>query len=190
MKQPVVKRGFTLVELVVTIAILSVALVAIIYGWSISAQHSADATWQARTAYLGQAYLEEILSKRFDENSSSDGSLPCGSGTFEGQAMPACTLSASFGLSSSSPAVSKDGESRANFDDVDDYHGLDETAMTMLEALYGAGANPYSNYRITVSVSYDTTLEATASMVKRISVSVYAPGQSDPAVFAAYKGNI
>ncbi|MGB0468357.1 MAG: type IV pilus modification PilV family protein [Pontibacterium sp.] len=180
MKAAAANAGFTLVELVITLSLVSIALLAIIYGWSLSAQHSADATWQAKTAYIGQTYLEEILTKRFDEQSSVDGSFPCGSGLFQGVAMPACSAASAFGT--------VDGESRNAFDDVDDYHNLDEAPMVLLDALYTGNVNPYGAYRVTVVVSYDTSLVATANMVKRVQVTVTPPGQS-PVRFSAYKGN-
>ena len=180
MKARAANAGFTLIELVITIVITSVALVAIIYGWSISAQHSADVTWQARTAYIGQTYLEEILTKRFDENSSSDGLLPCGVGTFGTDTMPACTSAANFG---------NDSEARANFDDVDDYHGLTEVPLSLLDNIFTGNNNPYSNYSVSVAVAYDTTQINVTSMVKRITVTVTPPGNLNPVVFSAYKGN-
>ena len=181
-------QGFTLVELALTLAISAVSLVAIIYGWALTAEHSAEVTWQAKTAYVGQAYVEEVLTKRFDENSESDGSLPCGSGFFAGRAMPTCTPASGFGLLTASPVVSKDGEVREAFDDVDDYHGLNEEAMSLLRDVYSTTDNPYQNYRVAISVAYDTSFESTANMVKRISVSVTPPGQN-AVVFTAYKGN-
>ena len=177
--------GFTLVELVITIAITSVALVAIVYGWSVTVQRSGDVTWQAKTAYIGQTYIEEILTKRFDENSSSDGLLPCssdGTSTFNGTVMPQCTAAGSFG---------SEGEARENYDDVDDYHGLNEVPLSLLDDIFAGNNNPYANYRVRVAVVYDTTAIATNRMVKRISVTVTPHGasDSDPVVFTAYKGN-
>ncbi|MBE9396833.1 type II secretion system protein [Pontibacterium sp. N1Y112] len=176
----VANAGFTLVELVITITVTSIALVAIIYGWSIAAKHSADVTWQARTAYIGQTYLEEILTKRFDENSTSDGRLPCGVGVLGGDTMPACTSAANFG---------SDGEARANFDDVDDYHGLTEVPLSLLNNIFTGNNNPYGNYSVAVAIAYDTTQINVASMVKRITVTVTPPGNLNPVVFSAYKGN-
>lgn len=177
--------GFTLVELVITITITAIALVAIVYGWSLTAQHSGDVTWQAKTAYIGQTYIEEILTKRFDENSSSDGLLPCsndGATTFDGTVMPQCTAEASFG---------SEGETRENYDDVDDYHGLNEVPLSLLDDIFAGNNNPYANYGVSVAVVYDTTEIVTNQMVKRITVTVtpHAASGANPVVFTAYKGN-
>lgn len=62
------QSGFSLVEIIITIVIISIALTAAIAGWGTIAKHSADVMWQTRVSYLGQAYLEEITSRRYDEN--------------------------------------------------------------------------------------------------------------------------
>ncbi len=165
-------RGFTLVEIVVTISLLSISLLAVIYGSSMSAKHSADATWQAKTAYIGQAYLEEILTKRFDENSSPDGLQPCGSGV-------AC----------STTMRAESGEARTTYDDVDDFNGLNETPLTTLAPYFG-NVNPYQGYNVRVTVSYSTAAGiTTANMVKLIVVRVTPPGNLPSAQFSAFKGN-
>ncbi|WP_370280267.1 prepilin-type N-terminal cleavage/methylation domain-containing protein [Pontibacterium sp.] len=185
MKARAASAGFTLVELVITITITAIALVAIVYGWSITAQHSGDVTWQAKTAYIGQTYIEEILTKRFDENSSSDGLLPCsnnGVQEFNGSVMPPCTAADDFG---------RDGEARENYDDVDDYHGLNEVPLSLLNNLFTGNVNPYAKYRVSVAVTYDTTEIVTNQMVKRITVTVtpHSSSGASPVVFTAYKGN-
>jgi len=185
MKARAANAGFTLVELVITITITAIALVAIVYGWSITAKHSGDVTWQAKTAYIGQTYIEEILTKRFDENSSSDGLLPCSNNGIQelnGSVMPQCTATANFG---------SDGEARENYDDVDDYHGLNEVPLSLLNNIFTGNVNPYANYGVSVTVTYDNTLIATNQMVKRITVTVtpHAASGANPVVFTAYKGN-
>ncbi|MGB0732291.1 MAG: prepilin-type N-terminal cleavage/methylation domain-containing protein [Pontibacterium sp.] len=188
MHRPVAEGGFTLVELIVTMVVTSIALVAIVYSWGMSAQFSSESTWQAKAAYLGQTYLEEVLSKRFDENSAVDGSLPCGSGTFNGQTMPACSTASQFGVVANS-STSRDGEARENFDDVDDYHNLTETPMTVLDSLFSGNVNPYANYSVTITVAYDNTHASPNTMVKRITVSVLPPSRTQAVNFTAYKGN-
>lgn len=189
MKASVAEAGFSLVELVITIAVMSITVVAMLFGWSMLAQRNADVTWQARTAYIGQTYLEEILTKRFDENTSMDNLVPCGVGTTaEGITMQACSTAAQFGVvPGSSPLRSRDGEARDSFDDVDDYHGLSEVPLSLLGNLF-SGANPYQAYRVSVSVVYDTALISTTNMVKRVTVTVTPPGEA-PVVFSAYRGN-
>ena len=83
-------QGFSLVELIVTIVVTAIALTALGVGLLTANRASVDPVVSMRAAALGQAYLEEILSKRFDENNGLGGVTRCGE---TGQ--PACA--ASFG---------------------------------------------------------------------------------------------
>ncbi len=167
--------GATLVEMVIAIVVIAVTLTALTASWSYSIQHSADVMWQARSAYIGQAYLEEILAQRFDEQPGSSGQ--CGAG------LTACTAAADLGPEA--------GESRTGFDDVDDYHGLTEQAMALPAAALGQ-ANPYAGYTVQVTVAYANAAEdgfAGADMLKRITVRVTPPGLTSGFPFTAYRGN-
>ena len=77
---------------------------------------------QSRAAALGQALLEEIMSKGFDHNSDfSGGALRCG----ETGAQP-CTDPLLLG---------PEGEARDRFNDVDDYHQLELNFPELADAL-------------------------------------------------------
>ena len=132
--------GATLVELVLTIVIMSIALTSLAMTVSFSASHSADSMIQVKVVELGQAYLEEILSKRFDENSPVGGIPEC----YPGGAV--CGL------------IGTDSEVRAEYDDVDDYHGLDESPPR--DSL-GNVRNDYVGYRVQVDVSYMSAAQLT-----------------------------
>ena len=181
MKQPAAEKGFSLVEVVLTIVIIGIALVAAISGWGNIARHSADVMWQTKVSYLGQAYLEEILSRRFDENSPIAG----------GVCTPSCSdETTEFGIDTSipSPITSMDGETRDEFDDVDDYDGLSENAIGVFVGLIGE-VQAYQGYSVAIEVSYDDRLGS--ENLKLIQVTVTPPvntGQS-PVVFSALKGN-
>ena len=58
-------RGFTFVELIVTIVILGIAATGILYTMSINTQHSADPMVQEQAILIAEAYMEEILLKKF-----------------------------------------------------------------------------------------------------------------------------
>lgn len=139
MKVRVAQMGITLIEMVITILLLAIALIALTNVLSSGVGGSADITLQLRSAALAQSYLDEILGKRFDENSHPRGIPPCRTN---------CTLLASFG---------PDGaETRAQFDDVDDYDGLDEGEgqLTPLQNSSGEERTGYDNFRVRVSVRY------------------------------------
>ncbi|MBU0728107.1 MAG: prepilin-type N-terminal cleavage/methylation domain-containing protein [Proteobacteria bacterium] len=111
--------GFTLIEIIMTIVILgSVSLILIPFFKSIA--HSPDPLVRQKAVSLGQALMDEILSKKWDQLT------PVGGGpldTDESTRVPANGSSTPFA------ALGTDGEaSRANWNDVDDYNGLDETS--------------------------------------------------------------
>jgi MSHA pilin protein MshD len=165
--------GATLVELIITIVIMAIVLVTIASTLSYSAGRSADLLFQVKMVELGQAYLEEILTKRFDENSPAGGVPACAPATV------ACG------------AVGVEGETRILFDDVDDYNGLNESPPLDPD---GNVRQQYVGYRVVVAVSYVTpALQAAYGLdgvtdAKYIQVTVSAP-TGNPLVFAAYKGN-
>jgi MSHA pilin protein MshD len=163
----------TLVELIVTIVIISISLVSLALTVSFSASHSADSMVKVKLVELAQAYTEEILTKRFDENSPSGGIPAC---------YPAGTICGVLGV---------EGETRSTFDDVDDYDGLDESPP--LDSLGNTRPN-YIGYRVQVSVSYMDAAQITAhgldtdSDAKFVELSI-SPPSGATIEFAFYKGN-
>ncbi|PSW10218.1 prepilin-type cleavage/methylation domain-containing protein [Photobacterium sanctipauli] len=74
------QRGFTLIEGVITIVILGVAMVTLTSFLFPQAERSATPYYQARSAAIGNAFLNEILSRKFDEHSDpfGDSLIRCG----------------------------------------------------------------------------------------------------------------
>lgn len=177
MQKPVAERGFSLIEIILTIVIISIAFVAVTFSWSGIARHSSDVMWQTRIAYLGQAYLEEISSRRYDELTPVGGVPICNP----------CTASGLFGADGA--------ETRQDYDDVDDYHGLSEPAIGLFnELVTSGGINAYNGYQVDVSISYvgDTYFSGSdAELVKQIQVVVTPPGNTGqaPVTFTALRGN-
>lgn len=170
MKAPASESGFSLIESILTIVIISISLVVLISAWSGAAKRSGDPFWHAKAAYLGQAYIEEILTKRYDENTPVGGLPACTTAT--------CTAEASFGPEGS--------ESRATFDDVDDYDGLSETPS---ENALGVVRDEYNSYQVEVNVSYaGTDFSRPDRTLKLIEVLVTPPGETTQR-FTVYRGN-
>ncbi|MEQ9210731.1 MAG: prepilin-type N-terminal cleavage/methylation domain-containing protein, partial [Pseudomonadales bacterium] len=109
------QSGLSLIELIITIVVLAISLVGITFVINNSLSRSSDTLVQAQAVALAQAYLDEILGKRFDDNTRPSGIPPCRA---SGPPPQQCTAEFAFGPDG--------GETRAQFDDVDDYHGLDE----------------------------------------------------------------
>lgn len=159
------QKGVTLIEMVITIVILGIALSALISSLSSGISQSATPLWESRSLELTQAYLDEILAMKFD------GTQPLGGGVVSG----VC-------------AISTDGQSRANFDDVDDYDGLNDSPPQLIET--SLDMSTYSDFSVLVSVSCSGT-ELNLSddaFAKRIVVTVNVPGGQSRSV-AVYKGN-
>ncbi len=164
--------GFTLVELVVTIAVMAIALLGVAYSLQFSAQHAADPLWQTKTVALVQAYSDEIFTKRYDELTPVGGVPACNP----------CTLAAKLGADD---AEVRDGGVNS-FDDVDDYHGLDEQPRDAQGALRPA----YAGYRMMVTVTYAGAALGLArdESAKQITLTVTPPGQQ-PLPFSVYRSN-
>jgi len=193
------QSGLTLVELVVTIVILSIALVTVVVFLNRGLGRSSDALLELRTATLAKAYMDEILAKRFDEKTRSNGVPPCRAPDGPG-GVPAnreCTVEGSFGPDGS--------ESRDSFDDVDDYVDIDEGTGGLNPVLEDATGNPrtgYDGYRVVVDVRYIDVGPAEEEEdlgqnnelddeydAKLITITVTHALLPTPFVYAAYKSN-
>jgi MSHA pilin protein MshD len=183
------QQGVTLIELVVVIVILAIALYGVTTSLSGALSRSADVVPQTRALALAQSYLDEILSKRFDEHSVPRGIPPCRTN---------CTDEVDFG---------PDGgeSSRDEYDDVDDYDGLDEgfEQATALQDAEGNNRSGYDEFRVRVAVRYlelggggveeNLTAELNdltdAQDAKLITVTVSHASEPDGWQFSAYKAN-
>jgi MSHA pilin protein MshD len=169
---PIKQQGVTLVELVISIVILSIAMVTLMSSFSLTMSHSADPLWRNKTLKLGQLYLDEILAKKYDELTPIGG-LPF-------IVSPSC---ASLGPDGAPPI----GETRATYDDVDDYHGITNSVPTSLTASLDSS---YDNYRVTITVACDgTDVGASGNNHAKLITVIVTPPNQNPFTFAAYKGN-
>src|SRR5690554_140006 len=121
------QQGFTLVELIIGLVVLGLAVVMLAILFFPQAQRSAELILQTRAAGLGQALMLEIMSKSFDQHSDRTGGLlRCGEPDADA---PACTEPTALGPDPDSE------ETRALFNDVDDYHGLNSSDAPLSDAL-------------------------------------------------------
>ncbi len=165
--------GFTLVEAVLTMVIVSVAVLAVGQALAFAFSHQSDGLWQIKAAALAESYAEEIAARRYDEAAPVGGVPPCAPA-----AVP-CT------------AVGRDAESRSEFDDVDDYHALDEMPPVDPDGMPRAD---YAGYRVQVSVAYLSGAQVTSFGLddvtdgKLVTITVTAPGQR-PMAFPLLRAN-
>jgi len=194
------QSGITLIELIVTIVVLGVALIAVSGILQGGGSRSSDITLQVRATALAQSYLDEILGKRYDERTRNRGIPPC-----RVSAPPArqCTAEASFGFNYGAP-VETGENSRSRLDDVDDYHGMDEgDGQTLpLQDAQGNTRTGYENFRVRVAVRYinvgaaeeEENLGVNNELndqfdAKLITVTVSFRGDATGWDFSAYKSN-
>lgn len=198
------QHGLTIVEIVVTIVILGIALVGVALMVRFGTQSGANVMLEARVVALGQAYLDEILGRRFDERSAASGLDPCFGFQTDSPTPPRwCTAPANLGRDGGSEPACQ----RERFDDVDDYHGLieGEGAPTCTDIVDAEGdvRDNYENFRVEVDVRYagndpdwDWSAESSdpgstphVTHAKLITVTITVRGQDEGWKFSAYKGN-
>ncbi|MEW5788416.1 MAG: hypothetical protein AB1899_11245 [Pseudomonadota bacterium] len=137
--------GFTLVEAVLFMVVVSVALTVVLKAFDMAGRGSADPLLRRQSLAIAQALIEEIQAMPFGDAASDDPAQ----GGFAGPYTAA---------------------NRARFDDVDDYDGLALPGITTLANVALDGLNAYSasvaveqaafgavpagaGYRITVQVT-------------------------------------
>lgn len=160
------QKGATLVELVMTIVIISIAIAGVVGAFSLIAGRSADPLNQTRAIALSQLYFDEILSRKYDHN-TPDGGVPREEG---------CNIGREAGESD-----------REDFNDVDDYDGLDESPPL------DADGNPvdaaYQNFRVQVTIACaGDEVGLPVDDAKRIRLTITDPAANDY-VFTGYRGN-
>lgn len=173
-------KGFTLVEMIFGIVLMAIVLTIVTSLLAPQARQSADPVIQVKANELGQAMMNEILGRSFDENSRrSPPYIRCGEAGFS-----SCTAPADLG---------PDGETRVAFNDVDDFIGNYNTA-NLTNSLGQNIAAHYAGFSVSVSVVYDDDANGVAdttgdfNKLKLITVEVNAP-TGDVYGFAAYRGN-
>ncbi len=152
-------RGFSLVEVVIVIVVLAIAVPSLLLRIWQGTRASANGEFTTIGNHLAEDLMEEIMEKRWDENTAAGGgTIPNGSKT----------APANFGTA--------EGETRATFDDVDDYHGLSETPPNDATNTAMTG---YNDFTRTVAVVYVDTSDLNTAVVstprpdyKRIAVTV------------------
>jgi MSHA pilin protein MshD len=164
-------NGYSLIELIVTIVVTSIVMVIFYTVFAPNQQRSVSPVIQVKAAELGQAYLEEISLKRFDESSPIGNALRCND-------TPSLLCGAI--------ATEEGAANRSLFDDVDDYNGLSDSPAQ--DAL-GNNRVGFNNFTVNVSVSYaGTDFGLSLQDLKLIQVTVISP-QGNNFIFSQYRGN-
>ena len=173
-------KGFTLIELVVGIVVLSIALVLLTSMLFPQADRAAETLHRVRSAELAHSILNEIWSKRYDQNTNANGGVPaCGAEPRPELGLPAgevCTDEADFGDDNGNLA-------RNDFRDVDDYDDLSHTSLMLNSA--STYESEYPNYKLSVTVTY---VNASGIDTKLIRIDVTTPN-SEVITYNAVRSN-
>ena len=165
------QAGFTLIETIIVIVLVGAMLAGMTSLFVTNVGNSYRPFLRQRALAVANAFLDEILHKRWNE------ATPLGGG---------CVNTAS-GSCSSGPgviAIGNDGESRATYDDIDDYHGLNQSPP---QDSSGTDMPGYSGFTVNVTVAQPganwngvpaadvrlITVRVTSSSNETISVSAY-----------------
>jgi MSHA pilin protein MshD len=152
--------GFTLIELVVFIVIVSVALAGVLTILNHTTRSSADPLIRKQALAVAEALLEEVMAKPFTWCDPDD-------------AQAATAMSAVVGALGCAVTVealgAEAGEARDTFDNVNDYNGLPPTAVNIA----GGGAAPYTAAVAVAATAFNGIAAANALL---ITVTVNAPG--------------
>ncbi len=170
------KKGFSLVEIVIFIVIFSIGVFVTISMYSKMVGKSSDPTVRLETIMTANAIMDEIISRKWDENT------PNGGGNITNP-----TDESNFGIDAGETTDPED------FDDVDDYVSIDgcTTSETTDQCFKIRG-----NYTFNIDVSYGTlntstkTVEESSSgNFKIIKIQVKSPLLNEVISLYAIKGN-
>jgi len=174
-KIPSRNRGFTLIEIIVSVVAFGILMALFIVAFAPNVIRGTDPLFSVRAAELGQSYLDEILGKRFAENSLPGNAKRCGE---------------TGGPGACSAIGSDEGVNYINFDDVDDYDSFtDGSPTTAPTDQTGIQRSGYAGFTVSVSVvNAGTEIGVNNADAKRIDVTVTAPN-GGIFKFSAYKAN-
>ncbi len=195
--------GFTLIELVITIVILSFTAMLLVPFFQ-AIERSSDPIVRERTVALGQALMDEVLSRRWDENTMVGGGPLCsgeggvGRGTTSyGIPLAVCPDASADNLNASGGLGADAGENRQTYDDIDDFGSMAPETDNFTDQ---AGVSfTYTGYVRSVSVDYVPSSSASVtaatpaaggtSDTKRVQVTVTNP-LNETFVFVALVCNL
>lgn len=145
-------KGFTLIEMIMFIVIVSIGLTVLVRVFSQSVGQSVDPAMRIKALEKGQAIMDDILARKFDENTPTGG-------------VPACDSTDGVACA----GISADSD----YDDVGDYNGYTDNSepsfsasVTVVSAGSELGITNTDARRITVVVNMPDGNDVTLSAYK------------------------
>jgi MSHA pilin protein MshD len=157
-------RGFTLIELVLFIAIASAALAGVLRVFIESTLRSADPMQRRQSLAIAESLMEEVQLMPFTFCDGDDAHVE--------------TATSTAGCAGAADAIgAESGENRfaaPQFDHVNDYHGYSMVGIVDITNTAVTGLSGYSA-SVTVAASALSTLTAASGDALRITVTVTSP---------------
>ncbi len=163
MKPPAKERGFTLIELVIFIVIVSVALAGVLLVLTQSTASSADPQLRRQALAVAESLLEEVQLMPFTYCDPDDPAVDTATSA------AACATPEVIG-----PEAGETRTGSPQFDNVNDYHGYSMPAG--ISDITGAAIAGLGAYSASVAVQAVALDSAPASDALRITVTVNGPG--------------
>jgi MSHA pilin protein MshD len=151
--------GVTLIELVIAIAVIGIALAGAVSIFVVTTQHSADPMAQEQAQLIAEAYLDEILLKKF----------------YDPDTGTVCTGTTG-------------GETRATYDNVCDYNGLSQQPTNQFGTAIGLPSYNVTVSVVNAGVSLGGIDNTGAIRVLRVDVAVSLQGTT-LVTLAGYRTN-
>jgi MSHA pilin protein MshD len=187
MQSKLKNAGFTLVELVIGIVVLSISFTVLFQMILPTATQGAKQIHQIRASELGQSLMSEVMGKAFDENSDMmGGGYRCGEDVDQnGTPEQAC----------STILGNEEGDNRSLFDDVDDYNFYNNNSIIEDSLNNSSDTNLSDIYRgFTVNIevindgNYDGEADTINNIAKLITITV-TTAEGVQITFSSYKAN-
>jgi MSHA pilin protein MshD len=179
------QRGVTLIELVASIVIISVATFALMTAISAVTGRSADPMVAEQAVAIANSYLEEATLAGFCDPSYDPDHNPATTCRTE------CTTNACSGGCGGTAFGAE--ASRAGFDDVCDYDGIHDAGARDRD---GNAIDGLADYTVSVHVIDSGTslgspaASANAGQIVRVDVTVSHAGLAEPVRLSAFKANV
>lgn len=196
-------HGFSLIETLVFIVVMSVALAGIANMFYTNTQQSAAPLIRERTLMIAQGLMDEIIAKGWDENT------PLGGGCVDNDGDPTiltdsctqycsvlndtqcsrskCTLTAPGNCDAAAliSAGNIEEASRPLWDDVDDFNGYTASPAENIE---GTSIAQYSDFTTSILITQPSWNAIPSTDVRRIQVRVTNP-LGETIMLVSYKVN-
>ena len=160
-------RGFTLIELVLFIAIIGIAVAGVLIAYDYAARGSADPAVRKQALAVAESLLEEIQQMPFTYCDPDDAAVS--------------TATSAAGCATPEAMGPEAGETRYNtstpFDNVNDYHGYNTATEVPpgIKDITGAPITGLGSYNAAVTVTQIALGGIAASDSLQITVTVTAP---------------